>query len=361
MERLFENETRLKILSVILAIILWFGVMSSQNPDQARTVYDVEVVPEGLDPGLAVLSLEPHAVDVTLSGPQEFLEDLSGRDARVTVDVSGVGPGEATRPVTVIPARGRLRVVRVSPQYVTVRIEQRMEKTVPVELQLNGEPAPDYIIENPAVSVEQVTVSGARSLVERVARVVASVPVGGIQSTIAHSVTLVPVDASGRPVEAAYPQALVLEPLTVQVTVPVVFMPRKTVPVQARLAGTPAEGFEIGNITIEPAEVTVRAREERLLQDLEFLQTEPVDIGGLDETVTREVPLAVPEGIVLAGGPRAVRVTVEIRPAQGDGGGGTGTPEGSAGPGGNGGGAAEGSTQGSAEGPSGAGSGAGGR
>ncbi|QIA26295.1 hypothetical protein DYI95_001005 [Thermaerobacter sp. PB12/4term] len=316
MERLFENETRLKVLSVILAIILWFGVMSSQNPDQARTVYDVEVVPEGLDPGLAVLSLEPHAVDVTLSGPPEFLEDLGVRDARVTVDLSGVGPGETTRPVTVIPARGRLRVVRVSPQYVTVRLEQRMEKTVPVELQLNGEPAPDYIIENPAVSVEQVTVSGARSLVERVARVVASVPVSGIQSTIAHSVTLVPVDSSGRPVEAVYPQALVLEPQTVQVTVPVVFMPQKVVPVQARLEGTPAEGHEIGNITIEPAEVTVRAREERLLQQLEFLQTEPVNIGGLDRTVTREVGLALPEGIVLSGSPRTVRVTVEIRPAE---------------------------------------------
>ncbi|ADU50362.1 YbbR family protein [Thermaerobacter marianensis DSM 12885] len=337
MERLFENENRLKILSVILAIILWFGVMSSQNPDQARTVYDVEVVPEGLDPGLAVLSLEPHAVDVTFGGPPEFLQDLAPRDARVTVDVSGVGPGETRRPVTVIPARGRLRVVRVSPQYVTVRLEPRMEKTVPVELQLNGEPSPDYMIENPTVSVEQVTVSGARSLVEQVARVVASVAVSGIQSTIAHSVTLVPVDASGRPVEAAYPQALVLEPPTAQVTVPVVFMPRKTVPVQARLEGAPAQGFEIGNIAIEPAEVTVRAREERILQELDFLQTEPVDISGLDRTVTREVALAPPEGVVVVGGPPAVRVTIEIRPvkeAPGAGGGaGTGTGTGAAGDG----------------------------
>lgn len=330
MERLFESETRLKILSVVLAVILWFGVMSSQNPEQARTVYDVEVIPEGLDPGLAVLSLEPHVVDVTFSGPPEFLEDLGPRDARVTVDLGGLGPGEATRPVTVIPSRGRLRVVRVSPQQVTVRIEPRMEKTVPVELQLNGEPAPDYVIDNPALSVDQVTVAGARSLVRRVARVVATVPVSGIQSTIAHSVTLVPVDAAGQPIEPAYPQALVLEPLTVQVTVPVVYMPRKTVPVQARLEGEPAPGYEIGNITIEPAELAVRARDRRVLEGLEFLQTEAIDIGGLSRTVTREVALAPPEGVVLDDGPRTVRVTIEIRPVR-DVGGAAGGPDGGGG------------------------------
>ena len=328
MDRLFENETRLKILSVILAVVLWFGVMSSQNPEQARTVYDVEIVPERLDPGLAVRSLEPHVVDVTLSGPEEFLEDLSVRDARATVDLSGAGPGETTRPVTVIPARGRLRVLRVSPQYVTVRIEPRLEKTVPVELQVNGEPAPDYVIENPTVSAEQVTVSGARSLVERVTRVVAAVAVSGIQSTIAHSVTLVPVDSSGRPVESDYAQALVIEPATVQVTVPVVFMPRKTVPVQARLQGQPAAGFEIGNIAIEPAEVTVRARDEKTLAGLEFLQTEPVDITGLDRNTTREVALALPEGVVTADGRRTVRVTIEVRPVGSEG---APPPEGDAG------------------------------
>ncbi|HEY8393875.1 MAG TPA: CdaR family protein [Thermaerobacter sp.] len=317
MDRLFENETHLRILSVLLAVALWFGVMSSQNPDQARTVYGVELVIEGLDPSLAVHSVQPRTVDVTFSGPPDFLQALSMDDIRATVDLSGAGPGEITRPITVIPVSGRLRVLRISPQYVTVRVEQRLEKTVPVELQTRGQPLADYVIENPTVSAEQATVSGARSLVDRVDHVVADVSVAGIQSTIAHSVPLLPVDASGRPVETDFPQALVIEPATVQVTVPVVYMPRKDVPVQARLQGQPAQGFEIGNIEIEPAEVTVRARDEDLLAELEFLQTESIDIEGLDHTVTREAGLALPDGVITADGRRTVRVTVEVRPARG--------------------------------------------
>jgi YbbR domain-containing protein len=69
---------------------------------------------------------------------------------------------------------------------------------------------------------------------------------------------------------------------------------RRVLPVRARTKGVPAEGYEVAEIRMTPAEVEIEGA-ERAVTKLREAPTEIVDVGGLDGGVTRPVQLALPD------------------------------------------------------------------
>jgi YbbR domain-containing protein len=78
------------------------------------------------------------------------------------------------------------------------------------------------------------------------------------------------------------------------------------------VTGTPASGFEIEAITVDPSAVTVQGDADPLAS-LARVDTAPVSVSGLSETQTFETALALPEGIE-AVDPGPIQVTVSFRP-----------------------------------------------
>ncbi len=75
-----------------------------------------------------------------------------------------------------------------------------------------------------------------------------------------------------------------------------IFVDRKierTVPVKEILQGTPAEGYLIEKITLEPRVVTLTGVREDLLK-LRQIATEPIDIDGIKNNTTKKVKLISP-------------------------------------------------------------------
>ena len=85
----------------------------------------------------------------------------------------------------------------------------------------------------------------------------------------------------------------------------------KAVPVAAMVEGTPAEGYEIGRITVEPAEVDVVGPESQL-QVLRSAITETVMIDGASADVSQMVSIGVVNSALRLRELRTARVTVEI-------------------------------------------------
>jgi YbbR domain-containing protein len=78
------------------------------------------------------------------------------------------------------------------------------------------------------------------------------------------------------------------------------------------VTGTPAAGFEIDEISVEPLTVQVEGDADPLAA-LARVDTEPISVSGLSETQTFETELALPAGIE-AVDPLPIRVTVSFRP-----------------------------------------------
>jgi YbbR domain-containing protein len=86
----------------------------------------------------------------------------------------------------------------------------------------------------------------------------------------------------------------------------------KSVTVEATVEGKPANGFDIGKITVEPSMVDVVGPESEL-KALRSAITETVMIEGAKETVTRSVSIGVMNSSLRLKESRTARVVVEIR------------------------------------------------
>ncbi len=91
-------------------------------PVQGQTVVTAALAWINLGPRL-LIGLQPTTVEVTLSGPQPRLLDLTGADLAATVNAAGLGPGVHTVPVLLAIPEGAT-VDRLQPQTATLTIQR---------------------------------------------------------------------------------------------------------------------------------------------------------------------------------------------------------------------------------------------
>lgn len=89
----------------------------------------------------------------------------------------------------------------------------------------------------------------------------------------------------------------------------------KTVPIRPRLLGRPSAGYEVAEVTAEPAEVRVSGPKSRV-QEMESAYTEPVSVEGASSTVVEIVNLGLDDPVLRIQGSPRVRVTARIREVQ---------------------------------------------
>jgi YbbR domain-containing protein len=87
---------------------------------------------------------------------------------------------------------------------------------------------------------------------------------------------------------------------------------RKTVPVRPRVIGRPGPGFEVAEITSDPAEVQIAGPRSRL-QEIESAFTEPVSVAGAEAAVTELVNVGLEDPLLRLEGGSRVRVSAVVR------------------------------------------------
>lgn len=165
--QLITNNWHLKLLSLFFSILLWLFVMGEQK---AEVGYTVPLELKNLPVGMVVANEVPSLVDVRISGPRTLLSKLQSSDLSMSVDLNGLKPGLTTfkRLDQNLNIPSVLRVSRLSPSYVDVKLERSREKTVPVRVLVGGEPAAGATLGAVKVRPATVTIEGAESEIKNV-------------------------------------------------------------------------------------------------------------------------------------------------------------------------------------------------
>jgi YbbR domain-containing protein len=309
MERLFKNNTIVKVVAFFMASMLWVYVTSdalrATIPDISTQFRNVPLAWLNLGDDLAMMRI-PGEIDIVLSGRRDLINDTSLEDINLFVNLEGLGEGQhRISPSAEVP-RG-VRVVSYIPQQVVVDLEKVASPELPVSLEIVGAPATGFVVGEPRVIPESVTATGPRSALARVHKVRAIISVDGANADQVHMVPVVAVDANGQEVEN-----VVLSPGMVEVLVPL-SEPQVTRPVNVPLEGEPAEGYRIRQVNIDPATVTILGPEE-LIQAIENVTTSPVNINNASETITFTVSLDSPGDEVRVDYEGQVTVEIIIEP-----------------------------------------------
>lgn len=217
--RLTENLF-LKLLSLAFALILWFFVMGEQKQEVS---YAVPLAIRNLSANLMVANEIPSQVDVRISGPRTLLMNLDPKDLGIAVDLKGLQPGVTSfrRLEELFNLPGALKITRLSPSFVDVRLERIKDKRVPVKLVVSGAPAPGFELREIQLAPAEVLVEGAEGELKNVAQVETDpVEIEGVRDSFS---LIVPIDYRGR-------YTYLKEDRTVEVHVTMVKLPEPEIP-----------------------------------------------------------------------------------------------------------------------------------
>jgi YbbR domain-containing protein len=295
----------LKLGAVGLASVFYGGLVLSQG---AETFPDpVPIRQPVIPPGMYLLEPPPPVTSIRYFRP-EGTDRPTTDTFRASIDLSGITQGGTYDvPVQVTSVNPAIQILEVTPSVVSVQLDPLVTKIVPVQIE-RGE-APDNLeVGTETATPSTVTVSGPKTIVDQVVAARADVVIQPSGIDVDEDAVLVPVDVVGNARSPAD-----VSPTTARVVIRVFSQPEnRTLPVSPVVTGTPASGFEIDAITVEPSAVTVQGDADPLAS-LARVDTAPVSVSGLSETQTFETELALPGGIE-AVDPAPIQVTVSFRP-----------------------------------------------
>lgn len=164
---LFTENLTFKILSLALALFLWFFVTFR---GQVETSLEIPLEFKNTPSEMEILKQSTRKINISVSARERLLKELSQKDIRVVVDLANVRLGENSIPITkssVKLPRG-IEILRIEPSQVKLYMDEKSYKTVPVKVRLTGTPAKGFTVVSVTSEPSQLKIEGAKKELEKI-------------------------------------------------------------------------------------------------------------------------------------------------------------------------------------------------
>lgn len=311
----------LKIIAFIFAVFLWFIVVNLDNPVGSSTFRDipVQILNEDIIKSAGeVYQVEgDQTVTVVVYATREVRQKLTSDNIVATADIKQIDSTGRLVPIEVSISgfSGENITAEAVPRNLTIQREKSGKKVLPLTVDTDGIGLADgYMLGDATVKPDQVTITGAESVLAQVDRAVAQTgDVDGISEDTVLSANLVLYDANGNELnQSQIENNLGKNGLSVSVEV----LRVKSIPVVFDVTGAPAEGYKYTGCTSTPESVQVCGKSEDIDKMSEIdVPASLIDISGVSESVEMTVDIKpyLPEEVELVDENSAnVTVTVKI-------------------------------------------------
>ena len=314
MHKFFVNNAGMKLISVIIAVIVWAVIINIDDPYKTRSFnVEVETINESaLNSVNKVYEIiEGSTAVVKVKGKKSVVDRLASSDIRATADLADLS---AVNAVAIQPS---LRNI-ISPdvflectQVLRVSLENRDSKQVKVNVIASGEPAEGYTLGECTAKPNMIEVAGGESAVGQIASVRVFLNVNGATEDFVKKLVPVAYDEDGNKVESP---TLSFSNSIVRVFAQI--LEDKAVPVRVKIIGEPANGYEYVSTDCLPEKVEIAGTSRKLSHISSVII--PVDISGMTTTSSKleqDIYISdyLPEGITPVVGFENVslRITLE--------------------------------------------------
>lgn len=309
MKEFIMKDLGWKLLSVAIAIVLWFIVINIENPPESRS-YSVPITFENIDAvndaGYVVTNIDEYAganVTVRVRAQRLALDRLSQNrhnitavvDLSKTVASSTVSASQAVSVDIKLPSAlgSSYDIISRSRTYVELDIERAISKSIRVNTYTEGSVREGSIVSSTSVSPVSVVVTGAESAVEKVASVSASVSIDSAEHSFESEAVPTAYDEAGNAVTGVS-----INPDEVRINVSVNRI--KNISLRADTVGEPMDGYLVSRIRVTPESIEAVGSAEAL-DGLSQIELPLVDISGRYSTVTEVYDIRdyLPQGVSL--------------------------------------------------------------
>ncbi len=267
MKKKLIKNLEIKILSLVLAVLLWALVMNISDPEESRTIENLPVTVINEDAiaeaDKVYTIVSGDTVDITIRGPQSVVRSVSASDFTAIADLSKTSVVGAV-----------IIDVRVSAQYeddltittgrrndavMIISLEDKKTESFRVNVRIQDEVLDNYYVmtDETRSTPNLVEVTGAVSKVDDIMEVVAEVSVQWRSASFTTQTTLKAYNSYGYEVDG-------LEFDTEEVEVAVSIVPTKEVEVEVVPEGIAYYGYTTERIENDPKVITIAGEQEAL-------------------------------------------------------------------------------------------------
>ncbi|MBQ9828429.1 MAG: hypothetical protein IJM62_07080 [Lachnospiraceae bacterium] len=313
MKGILTNNLGTKILSLIIAIIIWFVIYDIEDPvTTSRYTLNVDILNEDQleDQGKTYEVVDGNTVTITVKGKTSVVNQLRASDFTAVADMKKLSLTNAV-PIEVSSSKLADQIdIDTGNATMNVEIEDIVTKDFKINYITEGTPGEGLIVGEITCSPNIITVKGSKTSVNMVAQVAVKINISGVSENSSTAEKVLLLDSAGNELDASK-----YELSTRDVVASVHLLYTKTVPVILSFTGTPADGYSIVSRSYSPAELTIAGSASRL-SGIDSITMPDYSCTGLKSSVQETLSVAgvLPDGIRLAEGDaeKAIAVNVEI-------------------------------------------------
>ena len=296
----------MKLLAVVLAITAWGFTRIADPIEEWQMVFDLDV---RLSDGYSLESRFPNDRTVTayVTGQVSRLERVQTSNPKVVLDGRGLQPAVPQAVTLRLDRRFPGVSIELRPSVMDVTVDGTITVSFQPEEVADGHLPAGYYIDSRSGLPQEVTVQGAKSLVEMVDRIVYPLNLSALTGSTEITVDFSAVDAEGNEITN-----LIINPKSSDIGIGL--QPSqavKAVPVVVDYQGNPATNYALTSLSSDPFLVEVAGPAE-VLSGIVSVRTAPLNLTGKTASFDQSVELIAPNSNVSLSATQA-NVHVEIQ------------------------------------------------
>ena len=323
----------LKIVSLLIGFLIWLVVVNLDNPRETRTFTlqgdSVELVNTAYIDSFNKMCMkddDPEPVRVTVTAERKTLRRITTSDITLVADMQQAVSLETNPvmvPITASCSKALVSSIKVSPQFMGVTLEDKVSQEYVVTPSYGDtKPGKGYEVGSQTVYPERVKITGPKSLMGKIDKVVAQVNIGGKTRDVVEDVYLSIRDKNQDILSDGKMATLTIDN-GAKATVTTRFWRILTgVGFAPRYWGQPEDGYQVESVTTVPDTISIAGTDEALENlredgNLLILNDPLLDITGCNTDFEQKLSVAgyLPEGTRLTStSSEDVFVTIKILP-----------------------------------------------
>ena len=296
-EKLKEN-TKIKLISLLSAIVLWLYVMAIVDPQETKLFENIPVTITNLDEldsnDFVIYPEANLTTDIYVTGKLSVLKNISKDDITVYGTMSNFIEGNNGVFLKANISKGV--TYELKPDTIVIPLEKIVQEKRSVDVVVTGK----YKNNFNAVQLEEdsIKISGPRTLVNEVQKLQATLNVDENKDTYTTTLNLVPVNDRGQKVDG-----VTLETSSVNATVSLLV--EKNVPINPVFA----EGSEnLGEYELSQNSITINGKKD-VVDNITSINTKAINLNDINVGSSKDVRLDIPAGIKID---ESIKITIKI-------------------------------------------------
>lgn len=234
-QRIWSKEWVLKVISLVLATLLWFFVGGEDIVDK-NVMVPIDII--NLPRDLVISNQFKKEIEVTVSGPRSAIQEMANRAVSRQINLSNATPGTNVieNDNTSIPVPRGVTVLRIQPTSIILSLDKLIQKQFPVTPVTSGDVAAGFEMEKLVMNPDVITITGPETILSQADELMTEIiDINGLKES---KNSQVPLD-----LEPSFVDLIGQTSVTAEVTVQPKMVEKKIskVNVEAFLAGEPRD------------------------------------------------------------------------------------------------------------------------